>query len=556
MLIKLEEALKENSFEKFKIYSKIIGNSFNYKKEISVNDEVDIDTIKSLFKTILPVSKEVRKYLNEALNSNIITLDKRFMQDFNSNEIFIDFKDDSKNISLTDYNFYKEHKIIPNTPFIGLKYYFDIYSFKDLEALVLELKEINKDAFIIMKVKDISNIVDYVTSGVDEIILDDIKLLKEADRLLKELNLREYVLLSLEYNYLNSYDIINAAINGSNRFYFKKSILIPLGCMGYNKCYKCPNGLFGNLKYYGNGMYLERFIDFLAKETFINASLIGFNNFNMNHKNYLLKKTNINDLVIKNAKSGITDISCSANLDDNIGSGLHVLDKNIYIRIDGNVGYNFGSYLKKNVTLSLNGTAQKYLGKCLNGGSIYVFNNMINNLDDDKNYLVGKNALYKADSGKVFIDGYASSYFAFCNNGATAILLGMDDYGCSYMTNGTVICLGEIGDNFAYNMTGGIAYIYDENRCLESKVDKKLVDIVKLDGDDLLYLSNIINEFKDNTKSKKGNALSKYLNLDLFFKVVPKNYGAMLKMVNSKKKGGLSFDEAIKEVIKVEKSCE
>ena len=553
MLIKLEEALKENSFEKFKIYSKIIGNSFNYKKEISVNDEVDIDTIKSLFKTILPVSKEVRKYLNEALNSNIITLDKRFMQDFNSNEIFIDFKDDSKNISLTDYNFYKEHKIIPNTPFIGLKYYFDIYSFKDLEALVLELKEINKDAFIIMKVKDISNIVDYVTSGVDEIILDDIKLLKEADRLLKELNLREYVLLSLEYNYLNSYDIISAAINGSNRFYFKKSILIPLGCMGYNKCYKCPNGLFGNLKYYGNGMYLERFIDFLAKETFINASLIGFNNFNMNHKNYLLKKSNINDLVIKNAKSGITDISCSANLDDNIGSGLHVLDKNIYIRIDGNVGYNFGSYLKKNVTLSLNGTAQKYLGKCLNGGSIYVFNNMINNLDDDKNYLVGKNALYKADSGKVFIDGYASSYFAFCNNGATAILLGMDDYGCSYMTNGVVICLGEVGNNFAYNMTGGIAYIYDEFNNLEDRIDKRLVEVTKLDGDDLYYLSNIITEFSDQTNSKKGKAISRYIDPSKFLKVIPKNYNIMTRKINEFKKKGLSLDEAI---IEVNKLCE
>ena len=249
-------------------------------------------------------------------------------------------------------------------------------------------------------------------------------------------------------------------------------------------------------------------------------------------------------------------MSCNAILEDNIGSSLRNINRKLFVRINGNVGYNFGSFINSNTTLSLNGTCQKYMGKCLDGGTIYIYNNNINELNDEKNYLVGKNALYKANGGKVFIDGYASSYFAFANNGATALVLGMDDYGCSYMTNGTVICLGEIGDNFAYNMTGGIAYIYDENRCLESKVDKKLVDIVKLDGDDLLYLSNIINEFKDNTKSKKGNALSKYLNLDLFFKVVPKNYGAMLKMVNSKKKGGLSFDEAIKEVIKVEKSCE
>ena len=553
MLIKLEEALKENSFDKFKVYSSYLNNSITYKKEISASDEVEIDYIKSLFKTILPVSESVRKYLNEALNSNILTLDKRFRQDINSNEIFIDFKDDSKNISLTDYNFYKEHKIIPNTPFIGLKYYFDIYSFKDLEALVLELKEINKDAFIIMKIKDISNIVDYVTSGVDELILDDIKLLNEADKILKERNLREYVLLSLEYDYLNSYDIINAAINGSNRFYFKKSILIPLGCMNYNKCYKCPNGLFGNLKYYGNGMYLERFIDFLAKETFINASLIGYNGFSKNKKNYLLKNSNINDLIIKNAKSGITDMSCSANLDNNIGCGLHVLDKNIFVRIDGNVGYNFGSYLNKNITLSLNGTSQKYLGKCLNGGNIYVFNNIINNLDDDKNYLVGKNALYKADSGKVFIDGFASNYFAFCNNGATAVLLGMDDYGCSYMTNGVVICLGEIGNNFAYNMTGGMAYIYDEFNNLEDRIDKRLVEVMKVDGSDLYYLSSIINEFSESTNSKKGKAIARYIDPSKFLKVIPKNYNVMTKKINEFKNKGLSLDEAI---IEVNKLCE
>ena len=554
MLIKLEEALKQNSYDKYLDYSAYLKNSFTYKDEISVDKSVSASYIKSLFRSILPVSSTVRKYLNDSLNMDISVLDKRFIQRSLNKEILINFYDDSTNIGLTDLSMYEMHKIMPNTPFVGLKYYFDIYSFKDLFSLVSLLKELNKDSFIMVKISNISNIEDYVKAGIDELIIDDIKLLKEADTKLKELNLRKYILLSLEYDYLNAYDIIKAAINGSNRFFFKKSILLPLGCVGYNKCYKCPNGLFGSLKYYGNDLYLKEFIDFLSKETFIVSSLIGFNEYSDYHESFIKNKSNINEMILKNATSGITDMSCNAILENNIGASLRNINRKLFIRINGNVGYNFGSYINSNTTLSLNGTCQKYMGKCLDGGTIYIYNDNINELNDEKNYLVGKNALYKANSGKVFIDGYASSYFAFANNGATALVLGMDDYGCSYMTNGVVICLGEIGDNFAYNMTGGIAYIYDEHRNLESKVDKKLVDIVKLDGDDLLYLSNIINEFKDNTKSKKGNALSKYLNLDLFFKVVPKNYGAMLRMINSKKKCGLSFDEAIKEVVKVEKS--
>ena len=553
-LIKLEEALKTNDYNKYLDYSKYLSNSFNYKKEIAVDKSCSKEYIRSLFRCILPVSMDVRKYLNQAFNMDITTLDKRFIQTDFTKEILINFYDDSTNISLTDEKMFNMHKIMPNTPFVGVKYYFDIYSFQDLKALVSEIKEIKKDAFIMVKVSSVKNIVDYVTAGIDELIIDDIDLLKEADLKLKELGLRNYILLSLEYDYNNAYDIINAAINGSNRFFFKKSILIPLGCVNYNKCYKCPNGLFGNLKYYGNDIYLNRFIEFLSYETHVVSSLIGFNGFNNNHDIYVHSESNVKDMILKNAKSGITDMSCNALLEDNIGTALYNIDKKLFVRINGNVGYNFGSYINKNINLTLDGTCQKYLGKCLNGGTISIFNSSINELHDEKNYLVGKNALYKANGGEVYIDGYASSYFAFANNGATAVVLGMDDYGCSYMTNGVVICLGDIGDNFAYNMTGGVAYIYDEKKNLESKVDKKLVDILKIDGDDLLFLSNQINKLTELTKSKKGFALSKYINTDLFFKVVPKNYGAMLKRVRSKEKGGLSFNEAVKEVMNVEKT--
>ena len=553
MLINLEEALKSNSYDKYKVYSSYFKNSFKYKKEIKTSEACDKAYIKSLFRCILPVSSEVRKYLNEAFNMNITTLDKRFIQDSFSDEIFINFIDDSTNYSLTDYNMFKNHKIIPNTLFVGVKYYYDIYSFKDLKALVLELKGINKKCKVILKITNIENIVDYVTSGVDELIIDDIKLLKEANDLLVEANLRNNILLSLEYDYMNAYDIIKAAINGSNRFYFKKSILFTLGCVGFNKCYKCPNGLFGNLKYYGNGMYLTRFLDFISYEAHVISSLIGFNNFSDSYTNYLDLNNNINSIILKNASSGITDMSCNALLEDNICSSINV-DKNIFVLINGNVGYNFGSYLKKEINLSLNGTAQKYLGKCLNGGTIYVFNNAINEINDENNYLVGKCALLKANSGKVFIDGFASSFFALANNGCDALVLGMDDYGCSYMTNGRVICLGEVGNHFAYNMTGGIAYIYDEFKNLSSRIDTNFVDITKIDGEDILFISSMLEAFKDRANSKKCKALSKYINPELFIKVVPKNYGIMMKNIKIKEKSGLSFNDAVKEVMEIAKS--
>ena len=259
-------------------------------------------------------------------------------------------------------------------------------------------------------------------------------------------------------------------------------------------------------------------------------------------------------MINKNAKSGITDMSCNALGENNIGVGLNEIDKKVFIRINGNVGYNFGSNLKNNITLSLNGSAQKYLGKELNGGTIYVYNNLINEVNDEKNYLVGMASFYKANSGKAFIDGYASSFFGLANNGAIILSLGADDYCCSYMTNGVAIILGEVGNNFCYNMTGGIVYLYDEFSNVKYRLNNSLVDVLKIEGEDLLYLSNILEEFKEVTKSKKGLAITKYINTDLFVKIVPKNYNYMLKAIKNKEKSGLSFDEAIKEVSTIAKN--
>ena len=123
-LIRLEEALKSNDYNKYLDYSKCLSNSFNYKREISVDKACSKDYIKSLFRCILPVSIDVRKYLNKAFNMDITTLDKRFIQTNYTKEILINFYDDSTNISLTDEKMFDMHKIMPNTPFVGLKNYF------------------------------------------------------------------------------------------------------------------------------------------------------------------------------------------------------------------------------------------------------------------------------------------------------------------------------------------------------------------------------------------------------------------------------------------------
>jgi glutamate synthase domain-containing protein 3 len=152
-------------------------------------------------------------------------------------------------------------------------------------------------------------------------------------------------------------------------------------------------------------------------------------------------------------------------------------DETIHFKFNGSAGQSFGAFLPNGVTLELEGESNDYLGKGLSGGRIIVYPPKDSSFLPEESILVGNVVLYGATSGEAFLNGIAGERFAVRNSGATAVVEGVGDHGCEYMTNGTVIVLGLTGRNFAAGMSGGRAFVYDEQgdfstrRCNNASVD-------------------------------------------------------------------------------------
>jgi glutamate synthase domain-containing protein 3 len=152
-------------------------------------------------------------------------------------------------------------------------------------------------------------------------------------------------------------------------------------------------------------------------------------------------------------------------------------DDTIRIHLDGSAGQSLGAFLAKGVTLTLEGEANDYVGKGLSGGRLVAYPPRRSRFAPEKNILIGNVALYGATSGEAFFNGVAGERFAVRNSGATAIVEGVGDHGCEYMTKGLVVVLGACGRNFAAGMSGGVAYVFDERgdftekRCNLDSVD-------------------------------------------------------------------------------------
>jgi glutamate synthase domain-containing protein 3 len=152
-------------------------------------------------------------------------------------------------------------------------------------------------------------------------------------------------------------------------------------------------------------------------------------------------------------------------------------DGTIHYKFTGSAGQSFGAFVPNGVTLELEGDSNDYLGKGLSGGRIIAYPPKTSSFLPEESILVGNVVLYGATSGEVFLNGIGGERFAVRNSGATAVVEGVGDHGCEYMTNGTVIVIGATGRNFAAGMSGGVAYVYDDagdfttRRCNQSSVD-------------------------------------------------------------------------------------
>ena len=195
-------------------------------------------------------------------------------------------------------------------------------------------------------------------------------------------------------------------------------------------------------------------------------------------------------------------------------------DDSIKINLKGSAGQSFGAFLQKGVTLDLEGDANDYVGKGLSGGKLYVYPPKVSLFKSEDNILIGNVALYGATSGKAFFRGVAAERFCVRNSGATAVVEGVGDHGCEYMTGGKVIILGSTGRNFAAGMSGGIAYIFDPDKSFQNRCNVEMVELCSPDANDAVFLQDTLEEFVEKTGSEIAKKL--LLNFDQALKQITK----------------------------------
>jgi glutamate synthase (NADPH/NADH) large chain len=210
----------------------------------------------------------------------------------------------------------------------------------------------------------------------------------------------------------------------------------------------------------------------------------------------------------------------------------------IHFKFNGTAGQSFGAFTNKGITLELEGDANDYFGKGLSGAKLIVYPSKQATIIPEENIIVGNVALYGATSGEAFIRGKAGERFAVRNSGANAVVEGVGDHGCEYMTGGRVVILGETGRNFAAGMSGGIAYIYDVKETFTNNCNKEMVDLDEVNENDVEELKAILEKHYQLTESNVAKfILSDFQNqLKNFIKVFPIDYKKVLQSKSEKLK--------------------
>jgi glutamate synthase (NADPH/NADH) large chain len=206
-------------------------------------------------------------------------------------------------------------------------------------------------------------------------------------------------------------------------------------------------------------------------------------------------------------------------------------DDTIHYKFTGTAGQSFGAFNTKGVTLELEGDANDYFGKGLSGAKLIVYPSLKAGFVPEDNILIGNVAFYGATSGISFIRGKAGERFAVRNSGATAVVEGVGDHGCEYMTGGKVVILGDTGRNFAAGMSGGIAYVYDVKGQFISNCNTEMVDLDPVGDDDINDLKEMIQQHYTYTGSTVAQFILKDFDNQLrnFIKVFPRDYKKVLQ---------------------------
>ncbi len=510
---------------------------------------------------------------------------------------------------------------IPGVGLISPPPHHDIYSIEDLAQLIYDLKNVNPQARISVKlVAEVG--VGVVAAGVAKAHADLVLIsghdggtgaspltsikhagipwelgLSETQQVLVMNDLRSRIRVQTDGKLQTGRDVAIAALLGAEEFGFSTAPLVTLGCIMMRKCHlnTCPVGIATQdpalrAKFRGQPEHLINFFFFIAQEVRSIMAEMGFRTMDEmvgrvdrldlrdSIEHWKAKGLDLSSIfygppvpsrvgrrcliaqdhgieqaldykLIDHAREALETGSAMElkipirNIHRTVGAMLSgeiarrfgsagLPDRTIRFHFTGSAGQSFGAFLAKGVDLTLEGDANDYVGKGLSGGRIVVFPPRGSAFQADQNIIVGNVVLYGATSGEAFFNGMAGERFAVRNSGATAVVEGVGDHGCEYMTRGLIVVLGPTGRNFAAGMTGGIAYVLDETGDFAAgKCNRSGVDLEAVSGkEDTAQLKKLIECHEKLTGSPKARAIleSWDQSLEKFLKVFPHEYKRVL----------------------------
>ncbi len=433
----------------------------------------------------------------------------------------------------------------------------------------------------------------------------------EAHQTLIMNDLRNKVILETDGKLMSGRDVAIAAILGAEEFGFATAPLVTMGCVMMRVCNldTCPVGVATQnpelrKRFTGKPEYVVNFMRFIAEELREYMSKLGVRTLDelvgntkllkrkegvssghskevdlsrllqtsvyekMNYQkkhvyDFELEKTVDEKILLKKLGKALEEGTKKeirmdvTNTDRSVGTifGAQItrthgesLEEDTYqVHCHGAGGQSFGAFIPKGLTLTLEGDSNDYFGKGLSGGKLVVFPPKESTFKQDENIIIGNVALYGATSGKAFICGMAGERFAVRNSGAVAVVEGVGDHGCEYMTGGRVVVLGSTGKNFAAGMSGGIAYVLDEDRTLYKRMNKALISVETVtDKYDVFELKGLIEEHVKFTGSLRGKEILKHFEeyLPCFKKIIPNDYKKMMNTIVQMEEKGLSSSQA------------
>lgn len=427
--------------------------------------------------------------------------------------------------------------------------------------------------------------------------------LAQAHQNLVENGLRSRVLIETDGKLMTGKDVAIACLLGAEEFGFATAPLVTMGCMMMRVCNldTCPFGVATQnqklrKRFKGKPEYVMNFMLFISRELREIMAELGYHTINemvghtdnlevdedanMDYSNILMTPYNIHyepkdtydfelektvdmktllpkfEPYFNEKKSHAETISISST-DRTVGTILssvvtkqfnNTLQDDTYtVHCNGGAGQSFGAFVQKGITLDVHGDANDYFGKGLSGGKLIIQPKNEAKFKPNENVIIGNVALYGATSGEAYIRGMAGERFAVRNSGASAVVEGVGDHGLEYMTGGTVVILGRTGKNLAAGMSGGIAYIYDPNHDLYTRLNKQLVNTYEVSGKaDIETLTQLLKNHYKYTNSDVAQKILSNLDHELsnFKKIVPKDYEKITTLIQELKAKGYHDDEA------------